>query len=220
MNTLSYYDASGESYFSSTVSADMSAVWKRFSFFLKRGRILDFGCGSGRDSRHFLSRGYEVEAWDGSEVMCRLASAYTGLEVKQRRFEELDAVECFDGIWACASILHLERRFLPEIFLRMERALRPGGFIYASFKFGEEEGWRGERYFTCFTQRSMMAFVDKLPSLETVSIWTSSDCLRGREDEKWLNVMLKKVYLETACNQSGVDFDQDLPLRGGEGTVL
>lgn len=220
MNTISYYDASGESYFSSTVNADMSAAWKRFSFFLKRGRILDFGCGSGRDSLHFLSRGYEVEAWDGSEVMCRLASAYTGLEVKQRRFEELDAYECFDGIWACASILHLERRFLPEIFLKMERVLRPGGFIYASFKFGEEEGWRGERYFTCFTQRSMIAFVDKLPSLETVSIWTSSDCLRGREDEKWLNVMLKKVYLETACNQSGVDFDQDLPLRGGEGTVL
>src|SRR5574344_70346 len=108
MNTLSYYDASGESYFSSTVNADMSAAWKRFSFFLKRGRILYFGCGSGRDSRHLLTRGYEVEAWDGSEVMCRLASAYTGLEVKQRRFEELDAVECFDGIWACASILHLE----------------------------------------------------------------------------------------------------------------
>lgn len=143
MNTLSYYDASGESYFSSTVNADMSAAWNRFSFFLKRGRILDFGCGSGRDSRHFLSRGYEVEAWDGSEVMCRLASAYTGLEVKQRRFEELDAVGCFDGIWACASILHLERRFLPEIFLKMERALRHGGFIYASFKFGEEEGWKG-----------------------------------------------------------------------------
>ena len=84
MNTLSYYDASGESYCSSTVNADMSAAWKRFSFFLKRGRILDFGCGSGRDSLHFLSHGYEVEAWDGSEVMCRLASAYTGLDGKQK----------------------------------------------------------------------------------------------------------------------------------------
>ncbi|MGN0906129.1 MAG: class I SAM-dependent methyltransferase [Bullifex sp.] len=195
MDTLEYYDDRGNEFFSSTVDADMSMAWKRFRFFLKRGKILDFGCGSGRDSRYFLSHGFDVDATDGSETMCRLASVYTGLDVMKMRFDELDAEDAYDGIWACASVLHLSKGSFHDVFLRMERALRMNGIIYCSFKYGDFEGWKGNRFFSCFTVMGFSEFLKKHPALEISSIWTSSDVRPGRSEEKWLNVIVKKVLV-------------------------
>ena len=86
--------------------------------------ILDFGCGSGRDTAYFLSRGYQVDATDGSEELCRFASDYTGIKVKHQLFQELEEVEKYDGIWACASILHLAKCELLEVLHKMCRALK------------------------------------------------------------------------------------------------
>ena len=108
---------------------------KHFLSKLKVGsHILDFGCGSGRDTKYFLEQGYSVEAIDGSAQLCKLASEYTGIEVKKIFFQELKEVNRYDGIWACSSILHLSITELADVMRRMEVALKENGIIYTSFK--------------------------------------------------------------------------------------
>ena len=107
-NTLTYYDNHADEFYRSTVSVEFTAVQDRFLEKLKKGSyILDFGCGSGRDTKYFLERGYYVDATDGSAKLCKRASQYTGIQVKQMLFEELSVVDKYDGIWACSSVLHL-----------------------------------------------------------------------------------------------------------------
>ncbi|MBO3282402.1 class I SAM-dependent methyltransferase, partial [Intestinimonas butyriciproducens] len=75
----------------------------------------DFGCGSGRDTKYFLNRGFQTEATDGSAELVKIASEYTGIQVKQMLFQELDENNIYDGIWACSSILHLTRGELTDV---------------------------------------------------------------------------------------------------------
>lgn len=142
--TLSYYDENATAFCEGTRNADMSEMRGRFQQYLKPGDlILDAGCGSGRDSKFFMESGYRVVALDGSKEMCRQASAYLGQEIQCRRFEEIDEKEVYDGIWACASLLHVPYELLPKVIARLITALVDGGVLYASFKYGEEE--RGRR---------------------------------------------------------------------------
>ena len=154
--------------------------------------ILDFGCGSGRDTKYFLGRGFKVDAIDGSENLCKIASENTGIEVRNMLFSELDAGELYDGIWACSSILHLPKEELRDVFGRMIRAVKKGGFIYTSFKYGEAEGLRKGRYFTDFTEETFREFIREIPEMEIIDEWVSADVRPGRSEEKWLNVILKK----------------------------
>ena len=133
---------------------------------LLKGRILDFGCGSGRDTRAFLDLGYSVEATDGSEELCVRASEYTGIPVKKLFFQDLDAKEQYDGIWACASILHLPKQELYDVFRKMIRALKENGILYTSFKYGTFEGYRKERYFTDFTEQTLTEFLKPIKELK------------------------------------------------------
>ncbi len=107
-------------------------------------------------------------------------------------FSELDAEEKYDGIWACASILHLPKEELKDVFVRMIRAVNPGGYIYVSFKYGDFEGYRNERYFTDFTLESFRKFQEQFSEVEIREEWISSDVRPGRGDEKWLNEILQK----------------------------
>ena len=98
----------------------MHITQDRFLRVLAENRfILDFGCGSGRDTKYFLSKGYQVEATDGSSELCKLASAFTGIKVKEMLFQDLDASDKYDGIWACSSILHLSKKKLLPVSRRM-----------------------------------------------------------------------------------------------------
>lgn len=147
--TISYYDENAATFCEGTRNADMSETRGRFLQYLKpNALILDAGCGSGRDSKAFMESGYRVVAIDGSKEMCRQASAYLGQEVQCRRFEEIDEKEVYDGIWACASLLHVPHELLPKVIARLIVALVDGGVLYASFKYGEEEREAGGRYFT------------------------------------------------------------------------
>ena len=147
--TLNYYNANAQDFVQGTVGVDFHITQDRFLAQLAAGAsILDFGCGSGRDTKYFLERGYAVEAMDGSAELCKLASAYTGIKVKQMLFSELDAVEKYDGIWACASILHLAWDELVAVLQKMVRAVKAGGVIYTSFKYGQFTGERNGRFFT------------------------------------------------------------------------
>ena len=103
--TLDYYDQNAEGFAAGTLDVKFTAIQDRFLGYLAPGAlILDFGCGSGRDSRYFLSRGYKVEACDGSEQMVKIAEKTAGIPVKQMLFDELSEVERYDGIFACASL--------------------------------------------------------------------------------------------------------------------
>ena len=191
--TLEYYAANAEAFASSTVDVAFSSVQKCFEGLLQPGaRVLDFGCGSGRDAKHFLEAGFAVDAVDGSPELCRIASELTGLPVRCMRFEELSAQSIYDGIWACSSILHVPSRQLLALLAKMAAALKPGGVVYTSFKLGEFEGVRNGRYFSDFTLESFARLLERVPALRGEGHWVSGDARPGREDEKWLNLILRK----------------------------
>ena len=202
--TLSYYDENAAAFCEGTRNADMSEMRGRFLRYLKPGAlILDAGCGSGRDSKAFMEVGYRVVAMDGSKEMCRQASAYLVQEVQCRRFEEIDEKEVYDGIWACASLLHVPYELLPKVIARLIAALVDGGVLYASFKYGGDK-MKGEReargrYFTDLTEEGWRKVLEEAEEemkgsrLETVECFVTGDVREGRGEEKWLNVVGRKV---------------------------
>ena len=191
--TLDYYEKNAESFVTGTLDVRFDNTQKRFASLLPDGAyILDFGCGSGRDTKAFLDMGYQVDATDGSEKLCELASKNTGIAVRKLLFSELDECEKYDGIWACASILHLPKEELKSVLGKMLRAVKSEGYIYTSFKYGEFEGYRNERYFTDFIEDSFGEFVKDITEIRIIEKWITSDARPGRGDEKWLNVILKK----------------------------
>lgn len=191
--TLKYYNENAQSFASGTVSVKFTEVQDKFLEKLNPDAyILDFGCGAGRDTKYFLSRGYQVDAVDGSEQLCRIASEYTGIKVRQMLFQELDEKEKYDGIWACASILHLPKKQLREVLKNMYAALKSKGWIYTSFKCGEFEGERNGRYFTDFTTDTFKDFIHDMHGLKIEEQWITGDVRPGRGEEKWLNLLLQK----------------------------
>ena len=192
-DTIEYYNKNAEQFVQGTLSVDFTATQERFLAKLSVGTsILDFGCGSGRDTKYFLDKGYQVEATDGSAELCKLASEYTGICVKQMLFEELDEYEKYDGIWACSSILHLDKRALKDVLKKMAAALKTNGVIYTSFKYGDFEGERNGRYFVDFTQETFGEFIREVPELQIEEYWITGDVRPGRGEEKWLNLILRK----------------------------
>ena len=139
-----------------------------------------------------MERGFAVEATDGSAELCRLASEYTGISVKQMLFDELEAVEKYDGIWACASILHLAWDDLVAVMQKMARAVRSGGIIYTSFKYGQFSGERNGRFFTDLDEEGLARLLKEVGGLVVKELWITGDVRPGRGEEKWLNVLLTK----------------------------
>lgn len=192
--TIEYYNTNAEAFYNSTVSVDFSQTQDHFlSLLPERSKILDFGCGSGRDTLYFLNHGYKVEAVDGSQEMCALASNYTGIPVKQMYFQELDVKEEYDAIWACSSILHLTKNDLRPVLQQMADAIVPGGIIYTSFKYGDFEGNRNGRYFSNFTEEAFEQFISDIKQISVEEYWITGDVRPGRGEEKWLNLILRKT---------------------------
>lgn len=191
--TIDYYNLNAENFIESTQNVDMHQPQDRFLQLLdENASILDFGCGSGRDTRYFLDKGYRVTATDGSAELCRWASDFTGIEVKEMLFGELDEIDIYDGIWACSSILHLPKNELLLVIRKMCDALKSTGVIYTSFKYSDFEGVRNGRYFTDFTDDSFKEFIAEIPELTIEDDWITDDVRPGRGDEKWLNLILRK----------------------------
>ena len=191
--TLDYYNKNAKKFISGTISVDFGIVQNRFLNKLHPGaEILDYGCGSGRDTKYFLEQGCKVTAIDGSRELCKLASEYTGIQVKHMLFQDLDEKEAYDGIWACSSILHVPANELQDIIKEMANALRAHGIIYTSFKYGTFEGERNGRYFTDMTEETFAKLIQNMDELEIEEQWITSDVRPGRGEEKWLNLILRK----------------------------
>ena len=192
-NTLDYYNANADKFIAGTVSVDFKQVRDKFLGYLpEHALILDLGCGSGRDTKCFMEQGYPVDAVDGSEELCKAATEYTGIEVKQMLFQDLDVADKYDGIWACASILHLSKAEIPDVITKMVRSLKSNGVIYTSFKYGNFEGERNERYFTDFTERSFREYITEISNIAVEESWISRDVRPDRDEEKWLNLILRR----------------------------
>lgn len=191
--TIQYYNENATAFVESTRNVDFHSIQDEFLEKLPTGaKILDLGCGSGRDTKYFLERGYEVDAIDGSAKLCALASEYTGISVKCQLFQELAEAEKYDGIWACSSLLHLSLGKLDEVLYRIEKALKPQGILYMSFKYGVFEGERNGRYFLDFTEEKMNRLLETHEGLCQLRSFRTEDARPDRE-EKWLNLFLKKT---------------------------
>ena len=192
-HTIDYYNQNVKTFIDGTVAVDFTEIQKMFLELLPvNAYILDFGCGSGRDTKCFLAHGFQVDAIDGSAEICEFASEYTGIKVENRLFQELKEVEKYDGIWACASILHAKKAELPEILHKMCVATKSNGIIYISFKYGDFEGERNGRYFTDLTEEAVKELIKTVPELKIEKLWITNDVRDGRGDERWLNVILRK----------------------------
>lgn len=191
--TLEYYNENAKEFVEATKDVIFNDMQQSFLKYLPKGaHILDFGCGSGRDSKAFIEAGYQVTAIDGSTELCKLASDYIGQPVNQMLFQELDEHNVYEGIWACSSILHLDRTTLHEVLQRMIRALKETGYIYTSFKYGDWQGVRNGRYFNFMTEQSFDELIQDLTQIKVVEYRITGDVRSGREGETWLNVILKK----------------------------
>ena len=193
-NTLGYYNKNSVDFVHSTRDVDFREIQDKFlGLIAPKSLILDFGCGSGRDTKYFLSKGYIVEAWDGSIELCKAASEFTQIDVKNKLFQDLSASSLYDGIWACSSILHLPLNDLILVMKKIESALKNTGVLYTSFKYGDYSGERNGRYFTDMTEDRFDEILQHCPSLHIIEIWQTGDVRQERENEKWLNIMLRKI---------------------------
>ena len=192
MTTLEYYNQNAEVFVQGTFHADMQEHYDRFLPYLPvHAHILDLGCGSGRDTLFFLKKGFSVIPVDGSSEVCKEAEKMIGFSVRCLRFEDLDYHNEFDGIWACASLLHVPKADILGVMNKVAEALKPNGALYASFKYGSGEGIKGERFFNYYKED----FIDSvlpLVGLICKEYWVSNDVRPDRHEEKWLNLIAIK----------------------------
>ena len=193
-STLDYYNERAELYAQSTVNADMSGACDEFLKMLPDdGAILDLGCGSGRDSKYFLEHGREVVAVDGSPELCRIAGQYLGREVICCDFRDYEPAGKFAGIWACASLLHLEAGELERVIARLPGYLVDGGILFMSFKHGEFSGIKEGRYFPFMDREGISRLLKGITSLEILRLEVSDDVRSELHGQEWISVYCRKV---------------------------
>lgn len=191
--TVSYYDKNAKEFCKNTIDADMSFCRDKFLKYLSAGAsILDAGCGSGRDSIAFKQLGYHVTAMDASPKICQEAEKVLGQKVLCKTFEELDDENVYNGIWACASLLHVPKERVGKVLYRLKRALKNGGVLYASFKYGEEEKVVNGRFFNYYSEHSLREFMVE-NGFEVLELFVTQDVREGRQDENWVNVVGVKL---------------------------
>lgn len=193
MDSIEYYDRNAEQFIRSTFEADMSKLLEKFiSYLPEKARILDVGCGSGRDSLWLMDRGYEVYAHDGSGAMVEHCKTFMGERVSLSSFEEFQTDKTFHGIWACASLLHVERSLLPMVLKKYVRLLKKNGVLFASFKKKETDHEKEGRRFTNMTEESLRALIRECSQLEILEILLTQDVREGRKDEAWISILSRK----------------------------
>ena len=190
--TIEYYNNAARKFTRDTQKVEFSAIQNKFLSHLRKGSlILDLGCGSGRDSKVFIEKGYKVVALDASSELCRIASEFTGLNVINSTFDDFETTDRFDGIWACASLLHVERKSLSSLIQKYISLLNENGVFYLSFKYGTYDGMRNGRYFNDLDEDLLNKCIAQVKDAEIGDLSVSSDVRQVREHEKWLNCFLK-----------------------------
>lgn len=192
MKTIDYYNKHAEEFTASTFEVDMEGLYQPFLVFLpESAKILDIGCGTGRDTLAFKNKGYHVDAIDYSEELVKKATELTGIQVHHASFYDLADSDKYDGVWACASLLHCERDKLLDVLHRIHRALRCTGICYMSFKYGTTDRVKDGRAFTDLDEEQAQVLLAQLDGVAVIKQWITVD-KRPDRDEQWLNVLWKK----------------------------
>lgn len=191
-STIDYYNRIADSYYWTTVGIDMSKLRNAFAAYLPaESRVIDLGCGSGRDVMAFSDMGHEASGLDASKELVELAKERLEVKASVGDMVTWRASEPYDGIWCCASLIHLNEEEKKRFFGNLQYNLKPGGVIYISVKEGIETGTDEEGVYTSnCTADELKSFLDGAGCeiLETV---VTEDAM-GRPGVKWLNVIAKK----------------------------
>lgn len=200
MNTLNYYQNHAKDFFEQTLNVNMQNIYQLFLEHLPKNplrnqqKILDVGCGSGRDSVFFANQGFEVVAIDGSQNLIDLAKETdTRIDWQCLRFDEIAKQSWqnhFTGIWACASLLHVPFDDLSKILNELITCLTPNGVLYASFKYGDSEREQDGRFFCDMNEQRWQLIENQLELAKTLKVWQTVDNRVDRQ-EIWWNVLLK-----------------------------
>jgi SAM-dependent methyltransferase len=190
--TVAYYDYNATEFVGDTVNADLSEIYKSFEELLCPGsKILDLGCGSGRDSKYFADHGYEVVAIDPSLAMCEYTRSIVDIPVFQMKAEDLYFHNEFDAVWACASLLHVPSDHQKVVLELIAESLKTGGICYCSWKYGCGERVDSGRRFVDYTDTSLRELVDSITAYQIVKLWITHD-VRHEKNQKWINALIKK----------------------------
>jgi 2-polyprenyl-3-methyl-5-hydroxy-6-metoxy-1,4-benzoquinol methylase len=190
--TLKYYQTHAKEFFENTINVDMHDLYERYLKFLESGdRILDIGCGSGRDTKVFNNLGFKLEAFDASSELVLKAKEATGIDVIEATFDTYESNQLFDGMWACASLLHVPKNELSGTIRHLASYLAPNGYWYMSFKYGHSEREVSGRYFNDMNEQSLAELIQGNNDLSIVETWINED-KRPEKTEIWLNAIVQK----------------------------
>lgn len=191
--TLQYYNDHAREFAAQTQQVNFGETQQEFIKLVQPGgHILDFGCGAGRDSAYFLAQGYRVTSLDGANNLALLAEEFIKQKVVRQSFEAFGDTDCYDGVWACASLLHLPWDMLGQIIQKLAASLHKKGILYVSFKYGSFAGMRHGRYFIDMTEERWQLLTEKFTELNIIKMWVTGDVREGRSKERWLNILCQK----------------------------
>lgn len=192
-DTLKYYEKHADEFISSTIYADVRGLYEKFEKYLSAGnRILDLGCGSGRDSKYFAEKGYQVTAVDPSPEMCKSTRDYAGVRVQIGTAEELLFDQDFDGVWACASLLHVPREKQVTAMNAICNSMVHGGILYCSWKYGDQDRNDQGRLFTDLNEHGLKMILQEVPESSLIETWITTDVRPEKAEQKWLNALIRK----------------------------
>ncbi len=190
--SIEYYDQNFNEFNQKTYNVNMQNLYEPFLANIpSKGYLLDLGCGSGRDALYFKKHGYQIDAIDYSIKLVELAKRQTGINVRHASFYDLNEVEKYDGIWACASLLHCDRNRLTEVIGRIVKALKITGVCYMSFKYGDQDREKDGRFFTDLNETQLETLLMPF-DLKIIKQWITKDN-RPEYSEQWINIILQKL---------------------------
>ena len=195
MDSIGYYDKNSKNFHDRTINADVQDLYQKFLKYVpEQGRILDAGCGVGRDSKFFLSKGYEVLPFDGSLEMVKLTSNLLGKDALHMLFQDIQFSNKFDAVWANASLLHVPYDELRGVIEGFHQALLPSGILYASFKYGTSMRRAEDRNFFDMDEASIVPYLKEL--FVPLEIWKSADTrstVAPSPDKSWLHFIARRI---------------------------
>lgn len=186
--TEEYYRINYKSFYNSTKDGDFQDIYERFERKLKGKKILDLGCGGGRDLLYFKSKGYDIEGIDGCLKLVEIARRRSGQMVYYMNYRDMDFYKKYDGVWSMAGLVHQDKKSIRDILYLINRSLKAKGIIYLSFKYGDFQGYIDGRYFSYINEDDLDFIVD-LEKYRKVDLFYTRD----KRSILWINIILEKI---------------------------
>ena len=188
-----YYEAHADEFIKRTAEIALDDLYQPFlSRLPEHAQILDAGCGTGRDGAIFQAAGYRVTAIDASPAMVHAARS-RGLQARVLTFQRMKFASEFDGIWACASLLHVPHKEIPNVLDRFASALKPNGILYVSLKEGSgERVAKDGRFFSYFRQDEFAELLTEGRRFTLLKSWPTHAADSSGKDWPWLNFLAQR----------------------------